>query len=72
MPTIIDETKYFRTAEVQRLVGISRNTLFNWLKEGTLGKFELRDRHGWRLFTKADIEILQKKANHINIVKCAR
>jgi len=72
MPTIIDEIEYFRTAEVQRLVGISRNTLFNWLKEGVLGKYELRDRHGWRLFTQVDIEILQKKANHVNIVRSAR
>ena len=72
MPTIIDGTKYFRTAEVQRLVGISRNTLFHWLKEGALGKYELRDRHGWRLFTQADIEILQKKSNHVNITRCAR
>ena len=72
MPVLIDDKQYFRTAEVQRQVGISRNTLFNWLKNGALGPYELRDSHGWRLFTQDDIEILKKKANHINIVRCSR
>jgi DNA-binding transcriptional MerR regulator len=47
------------------MVGISRNTLFNWLQRGVLGDKELRDRRGWRLFTEADIEALKNEAGRI-------
>ena len=69
MIKIVNNKKYYSTAEVQRLVGISRNTLFNWLKRGILGPYELRDRHGWRLFTYDNIETLKQKANEIKVVK---
>jgi predicted site-specific integrase-resolvase len=69
MSVIINNEKYYRTAEVIRLVSISRSTLFNWLKRGILGPYELRDRHGWRLFTYDEIETLKKKANETEIIK---
>ena len=72
MSLIINDKQYFRSAETQRLVGISKNTLINWLKCGALGPYELRDRNGWRLFTEDDIEILKKKATQIKVVKCSR
>jgi len=72
MPVSVNGQKYFRTAEVQRMVGISRNTLFRWVKGGILGSSELRDRRGWRLFTQDDIEVLKMEASRINIVKCLR
>jgi predicted site-specific integrase-resolvase len=72
MPLVINEKQYFRPAETQRIVGISKNTLINWLKGGILGQYELRDRNGWRLFTQDDIETLKKKATQIKIVKCSR
>lgn len=72
MPLIINKKQYFRSAETQRLVGISKNTLINWLRDGILGPYERRDRNGWRLFTQDDIEILKKKATQIKIVRCSR
>lgn len=36
MPVTINSQTYYRTTEVCRMVGISRNTLFRWLKEGSL------------------------------------
>ncbi len=65
MPLISNERKYYRTCEVYRMVGISRNTLFSWLQKGVLGEKELRDRRGWRLFTEDDIVALKNEASRI-------
>jgi len=69
MSLSIKGQQYFRTAEVQRIVGISRNTLFRWTKRGIIGSSELRDRRGWRLFTQDDIEALKVEASRTNVVK---
>jgi DNA-binding transcriptional MerR regulator len=66
MPTVVDGRTYYRTAEVCGMVGISRNTLFRWLKEGILAKGEYRDWRGWRLFTEAQIDILKKRTNYLS------
>jgi len=65
MPVTINEKTYFRTAEVCRIVCISRNTLFRWLKDGIFKEPECRDRRGWRLFTRNQIEELKKERNRI-------
>ena len=65
MPVRVNGQTYYRTAEVCRMVGISRTTLFRWLKEDTLREAQHRDRRGWRLFTEDEIDILKAEANHI-------
>ena len=65
MPVRVNGQTYYRTAEVCRMVGISRTTLFRWLKEDTLREAQHRDRRGWRLFTEEEINILKAEANHI-------
>ena len=57
---------YFRTADVCRLVGISRTTLFRWLNEGMLSDTVSRDRRGWRLFTEGEVNTLKTEAERIN------
>ena len=57
---------YFRTADVCRLVGISRTTLFRWLNEGMLTYAISRDRRGWRLFTEDEVNTLKAEAERIN------
>ncbi len=66
MPVTMNGQTYYRTAEVCRMVGISRNTLFRWLKEGTPKEPERRDRRGWRLFTKDEVGKLKAEANRTN------
>lgn len=66
MPVTVDGQTYYRTAEVCRIVGISRATLFRWLKEGIFKEAEHRDRRGWRLFTEDEIDKLKAEANRIN------
>ena len=66
MAVTINGQTYYRTNEVCQIVGISKNTLFRWLKEGIFGEPEHRDRRGWRLFTEHDINSLKAEANQIN------
>ena len=65
MPVVINDHTYYRTAEVCRIVGISRNTLFRWLKEGVFSDVEYRDWRGWRLFTAAQLETIRMKTNRV-------
>jgi predicted site-specific integrase-resolvase len=66
MPVIVNSQTYYRTAEVCRIVGISKTTLFRWLKKGIFREVEHRDRRGWRLFTEDEVGRLKAEANRIN------
>ena len=68
MPETINGNTYYRTSEVCKIAGISRNTLFRWLKEGSVTEVEHRDYRGWRLFTQAQIDALKKKTGQINTI----
>jgi len=65
MPVVINDQTYYRTVEVCRMVGISRNTLFRWLKEGIFSDIEYRDWRGWRLFTAAQLETVRMKTDRV-------
>ena len=66
MPVTVNGQTYYRTAEVCRIVGISKTTLFRWLTEGIFKEPEHRDRRGWRLFTEGQVEGLKAEANRID------
>ena len=66
MPREIDGKRYYETTEVCKKTGISRPTLFRWLKRGLLIKLH-RDRRGWRLFTEEDLNKIQAEATRIEI-----
>lgn len=68
MPLAINGKTYYRTAEVCRLIGISKNTLFRWLKEGRFGETEYRDWRGWRLFTPAQLETIKATTSQVNAI----
>lgn len=65
MPVTINNQTYYRTTEVCRMVGISRNTLFRWLKEGSVIEVEHRDYRGWRLFTAAQVDAMKEKTSRV-------
>jgi predicted site-specific integrase-resolvase len=65
MPVVIDGSTYYRTAETFRVIGVSRNTLYRWLQKGVLTGLERRDSRGWRLFTREEIEKLDKAIHAI-------
>jgi len=66
MPREIDGNRYYESTEVCKKAGISRPTLFRWLKRGLLIKLH-RDRRGWRLFTEEDLNKIQAEATRIEI-----
>ena len=68
MPVVINDQTYYRTAEVCRMIGISRNTLFRWLKEGIFSDVEYRDWRGWRLFTPAQVDTIRMKTSHVTAI----
>ena len=65
MPVTINGLTYFRTAEVYRTIGISKNTLYRWLQHGVLGDRERRDRRGWRIFTQDEVDKLKAETDRI-------
>jgi predicted site-specific integrase-resolvase len=69
MPVVINSQTYYRTNEVCRMVGISKNTLFRWLKNGVFSDIEYRDWRGWRIFTAAQVDIIKAKTNHITTIR---
>jgi len=65
MSVEIDGKTYYRTAEVCHMMGISRNTLFRWMKEGKFGDHEYRDWRGWRLFTMDQLDSIKAETNRV-------
>ncbi len=49
------QKEFYTTKEVITKAGISRNTLFLWLKKGKIPEV-YRDRNGHRIFTNKDIK----------------
>jgi hypothetical protein len=66
MPREIDGKRYYEATEVCMKAGISRPTLFRWLKRGLLIELH-RDRRGWRLFTEEDLNKIRTEATRIEI-----
>jgi excisionase family DNA binding protein len=66
MPIQIRGQTYYRTAEMCNKAGISRATLYRWLKAGLLEK-SYKDRRGWRLFTEDDLSKLYARAIEVHI-----
>jgi len=65
MAAQINGQTYFRTAEVCKLIGISRTTLFRWLREGVLNEARYRDRRGWRLFSEHELDKFRAVAHEL-------
>lgn len=65
MPVTVEGQTYYRTAEVYRMLGICRTTLYRWLRKGVFGPTEHRDARGWRLFTQDEVDKATYKANQV-------
>ena len=57
---------YFTTSEACRKAGISRATLFRWIKAGIVEDVDRKDRNGWRLFTEHDVSKIRAEATQVN------
>jgi excisionase family DNA binding protein len=65
MSVTINGIKYYRTMEVCRLVGISKPTLMRWYRNGVINIQMGRDMRGWRLFSEADVRIIESEVNFV-------
>ena len=65
MPIAVNGQTYYRTVEVCRIVGISKSTLFRSLRQGVFSEAAHRDRRGWRLFTKEEVDLLNAEVNRV-------
>ena len=66
MATRINNQTYYRTSEACQRAGISKATLFRWVKTGILEDIVWRDRNGWRLFTQDDIHRIKSEATRVS------
>ena len=67
MPIKINGMEYFRTAEACDLAGITKNTFLRWVTNGSFPDVSCRDRRGWRLFTREDVDRLKDEVNKVHI-----
>ena len=67
MAVKINNETYFRTGEICKLTGISKNTLLRWIKNNTFSIAGSRDRRGWRLFNENDLKRLKEEVNRLRI-----
>lgn len=66
MPIEIAGQTYYLTSEACRKAGISKATLFRWLKSGLLCKSHW-DRRRRRLFTEDDMNNILAESNRVDI-----
>lgn len=67
MPIKINGSEYYRTNEACTLAGITKNTFLRWVTNNGYRDVSHRDRRGWRLFTREDIEKLSREVNKVRI-----
>jgi excisionase family DNA binding protein len=68
VPTEINGEVYYTTAEICEEVGISRPTLFRWLRQGML-KETRKNRRGWRLFTEEELNKIKAETSRIEVAE---
>ena len=66
MPIELSDETFYRTSEACERAGISRATLFRWLSNGIIDDVHRRDRRGWRLFTKGDINRIKTEVDKVS------
>ena len=66
MPSEINGQLFYSATETCEKIGISRATLFRWLRKGVLDKLR-KDRRGWRLFTEDDLNKIRAEIERIEV-----
>ena len=66
MPREVEGEVYYTATETCQKTGISRPTLFRWLRQGVLRELR-KDRRGWRLFTEADLRRIKAEIEKIEV-----
>ncbi len=61
----MDNSHFHTTKDVLKKVGVTRPTLYKWLKQGKVPEVS-RDRNNFRLFTKKDMDNI---TNYKNLIR---
>ena len=64
-PRLNDGVEFHSTSEVAHAVGIHRQTLLKWIREGKILDVA-RDRNGWRVFSQDDLNRVRHYAHTLN------
>lgn len=67
MAITINKRIYYRTSEACERAGLSKATLFRWIKAGIIEDTMPRDRKGWRLFTEDDIDRIKAEVTRVSV-----
>ena len=62
---IIGGKRYYRVSEVCKVLGIFKNTLYNWERKGKIPKAYRDPMSGWRLYLQEDIERIKRISGRI-------
>jgi len=65
MPVKLNGETYYRSAEVCRIIGVSKTTLLRWVKKGIFEDARQLDRRGWRLFSQEELDSFKDEANRV-------
>ena len=57
--------QYLQIQEVARILGVSRQTLQRWFREGRAPDVA-RDHRGWRVFSQTDVDRLRQVVEKVN------
>jgi len=53
------QQQYLKTSEVARILGVSTQTIYNWLREGTISEPERNPLTAYRRWTTKDVEMVR-------------
>ena len=62
---IIGGKRYYRVSEVCEVLGIFKNTLYNWERKRKIPKAYRDPMSGWRLYLQEDIERIKKISGRV-------
>ena len=66
MPIEINDKLYYTTSEICEEAGISRPTLFRWLRLGMFKEIRKNSR-GWRIFTEDELNKIKAETQMIKV-----
>ena len=66
MPTKINDKLYYTTSEMCEEAGISRPTLFRWLRLGMFKEIRKNSR-GWRIFNEDELNKIKAETRRIEV-----
>jgi DNA-binding transcriptional MerR regulator len=62
---IIGGTRYFMVSEVCAMLGIFKNTLYNWEKKKKIPKARRDPMSGWRLYSEKDVQAIRRISGRV-------